>query len=587
VDSIPVISSGGDTVGDLANPGVGIASQGGIAISPDGRRIAVTGRDFRTHIGDFNTSTGEISNIKYITNTGSAYGVAFSIDGNKLYSSCVPLQLLQHDVSLNSTAAIIASEYLVANSGNIGGSLQLGPDGKIYCTTSNSQTIGVIQNPNASGIACGFVDNGVYLGAPPKFGLPTFLTDYLAPKKAAKIQGDSVICDVSTYYIKNNCGLGGDSISWILNGSSSIVSAIDSAITISPSQAGVDTLISFQYSSCGIVSDTLLIQVETSNLSLNLGKDTSTCDLVSMQLDAGPGFVDYLWSTANNSQTINVNSEGIYWVEVIDLNGCKSRDTIEIIQANASPPVDLGPDTMVCPGIVIPMDAGPGYIEYAWQDFSDNQLFTAWLPGTYWVEATDSCGNISMDTIQVLAVDTVNLSLGADSELCNEEAELDAGTGYVTYLWQDGSTAQTYTALDSGIYIVQVSTAEGCAYSDTIRIDLCETSITTGPSFAYLPNVFYTSSNNPENEKLFVFGKNIKSYELAVYDRWGEMVYETNDSSKKLRSDGVCCAYGEGWDGTFRNTGKPLNEAVFVFILKGEFTDGKKFNETGNITLIK
>ena len=405
-----------------------------------------------------------------------------------------------------------------------------------------------------------------------------FVDDVLVEPVCFNVSSDTTICQFDTITLYSNSDL---LIGWAIDTLSDIIISTDSIIRVSPLQ----TTTYLAYSSYGTESITVYVNFP---LSFSLGNDTTTCDLVAMQLDAGTGFVDYLWSTANTSQTINVNSEGIYWVEVSDSNGCQSRDTIEIIQANASPPVDLGPDTMVCPGIVIPIDAGVGYVSYKWQDFSDNQLFTAWLPGTYWVEATDSCGNISMDTIKVLTVDTVNLSLGADSELCNGEAiSLDAGQDYVTYLWQDGSTAQTYTALDSGTYIVQVSTAEGCAYSDTIRIDLCETSITTGPSFAYLPNVFYTSSNNPENEKLFVFGKNIKSYELAVYDRWGEMVYETNDSSKKLRSDGVCCAYGEGWDGTFRNTGKPLNGAVFVFILKGAFTDGNKFNETGNITLIR
>jgi hypothetical protein len=59
------------------------------------------------------------------------------------------------------------------------------------------------------------------------------------------------------------------------------------------------------------------------------------------------------------------------------------------------------------------------------------------------------------------------------------------------------------------------------------------------------------------------------------------------DVSNKFRNDGKCCVYGEGWDGTFKNTGKPLNSAVFVFILKGEFINGEIFNESGNITLIK
>jgi hypothetical protein len=117
-----------------------------------------------------------------------------------------------------------------------------------------------------------------------------------------------------------------------------------------------------------------------------------------------------------------------------------------------------------------------------------------------------------------------------------------------------------------------------------------EASVTVSISidaFVYVPNVFYTSSDNLENNRLFVFGQNIKSLELTIYDRWGEKVYETSDSSKKKRSDGECCAYGEGWDGTYQNAGRPLNGSIFVFMLKGEFAGGGEFNESGNITLIE
>ena len=94
-------------------------------------------------------------------------------------------------------------------------------------------------------------------------------------------------------------------------------------------------------------------------------------------------------------------------------------------------------------------------------------------------------------------------------------------------------------------------------------------------------------SDNIENKRLFVFGQNIKSLVFTIYDRWGKKVYESQDASNKLRDDGECCAYTEGWDGTFRNTGKILNGSVFVYILEGEFAGGEAFNESGNITLIQ
>jgi len=103
----------------------------------------------------------------------------------------------------------------------------------------------------------------------------------------------------------------------------------------------------------------------------------------------------------------------------------------------------------------------------------------------------------------------------------------------------------------------------------------------------YVPNVFSSGSSNPDNKKLYVFGTGIETIELVIYDRWGEKVYETNVATKSLRNDGQCCIYGEGWDGTFRTTGKPVNSAVFAYILKAKFLDGEKHTEQGNITLIK
>ena len=104
----------------------------------------------------------------------------------------------------------------------------------------------------------------------------------------------------------------------------------------------------------------------------------------------------------------------------------------------------------------------------------------------------------------------------------------------------------------------------------------------------YLPNVFSGNSNNPEHKRLYVFGKGIETLELSIYERWGNKVYVTTDANSKPRSsDGLCCAYGEGWDGTYMNTGKPLNTAVFVYKLKVTFNNGEEYFENGNITLLK
>ncbi|MEL7340741.1 MAG: hypothetical protein AAGM67_09665, partial [Bacteroidota bacterium] len=62
---------------------------------------------------------------------------------------------------------------------------------------------------------------------------------------------------------------------------------------------------------------------------VNLGNDTTICGGTSLLLDAGNAGATYTWSTTETSQTINVSSSGIYWVDVTDGSGT-TRDSIKV-----------------------------------------------------------------------------------------------------------------------------------------------------------------------------------------------------------------------------------------------------------------
>jgi gliding motility-associated-like protein len=65
---------------------------------------------------------------------------------------------------------------------------------------------------------------------------------------------------------------------------------------------------------------------------VNLGPDTKVCR-TAMELDAGPGFFKYNWSTGDVSRTIKVgNGDKLVWVQVEDAIGCAGGDTINIIK---------------------------------------------------------------------------------------------------------------------------------------------------------------------------------------------------------------------------------------------------------------
>jgi len=87
----------------------------------------------------------------------------------------------------------------------------------------------------------------------------------------------------------------------------------------------------------------------------------------------------------------------------------------------------------------------------------------------------------------------------------------------------------------------------------------------------FVPNIF-SPNDDGVNDILYVYGKDIKTIRFLIYNRWGLLVFETDDIS-------------HGWNGTFQ--GKKHNPGVFVYLLEAELQNGQKISKSGDITLIK
>jgi hypothetical protein len=61
-----------------------------------------------------------------------------------------------------------------------------------------------------------------------------------------------------------------------------------------------------------------------------LGSDITVCPEVVVNLDAGPGFAGYVWSTSDTTRAVNVKDEGVYSVTVTGANGCTNVDSVEL-----------------------------------------------------------------------------------------------------------------------------------------------------------------------------------------------------------------------------------------------------------------
>ncbi len=152
---------------------------GQLKASPDGTKLAacyygLPGGINKIEIYDFNRSTGWVSNAQTISTEAGIYGCEFSPNGQVLYGGCNQGLLLQWNLAAGTLSQIQASRTVISNAGPFIGSLQIGPDSKIY-VARNSTSLSVINNPNIIGLGCGYSNLSIsLLGRNSRMGLPNF-----------------------------------------------------------------------------------------------------------------------------------------------------------------------------------------------------------------------------------------------------------------------------------------------------------------------------------------------------------------------------------------------------------------------------
>ena len=316
----------------------------------------------------------------------------------------------------------------------------------------------------------------------------------------------------------------------------------------------------------------------------NAGEDTSICFGDSVQLSASGG-MSYSWlpATGLNNDTIQNPWAGpadttTYYVTVTDSNGCIGVDSVTI---TVEPLIIAGisGDSVICFGDSIILVA-IGSSKYSWNTGDTTQSITVSpsINTKYLVTVTDTCGSTTDSIIVVVNPSPVvyagkddTIVLGGSTQL--SAFPIDPGqAGALNYTWLPSAELScTYcqspwaSPENTTTYNVTGVNSEGCSAIDSVIITVDEEVV------IFIPDIF-SPNNDGNNDILYLRGKGIQSIYFAIYDRWGEKVFETTNIDI-------------GWDGNFR--GKPLNPAVFAYYVKGSFTNGDKINEKGNVTLIR
>ncbi len=305
----------------------------------------------------------------------------------------------------------------------------------------------------------------------------------------------------------------------------------------------------------------------------------------SIQLTPNAGLqpFNYIWSNSASTSTINSLTQGDYDVTFTDANTCTATGTYSVNQ-----PTQLLIDTLVTPVtcfgyadgavIVTATNGTPGY-SYVWSNGNNTNVISQLAAGTYTVTVSDA-HNCSVSTAVTLndplpytiLLDTVAaVDLGQTVLLT---ADVVNGNP-VSWLWtpDDYLSCPDCQSTEAGpyynfVYNVQSVDDKGCIANATIRVNVV-------PKYVvFIPNAF-TPNGDGVNDFFEVFGNKEawKQFEVQVFNRIGEKVYESNDMNFK-------------WDGAYK--GVLLNPAVFVYVVKVVYLNNyseKIFK--GSLTLIR
>ena len=360
-----------------------------------------------------------------------------------------------------------------------------------------------------------------------------------------------------------------------------------------------------------IITDSICNTVDTAFQTITVappitvsgGTTITTCDTATLYANSTGGATFFIWSSNNQfTDTLNpnltdsslfVNITDTTWFYVMASNGpCSAIDSFLVnytgFTINAF-------DTATCTGqqATINLINNSNYpLTYSWTPTASivsgantaNPVVNPSTTTTYTVVAQNAYGCTATDTAQVVVSgfnpNNINVWADKDSLYGGEGTQLyvSPNSGF-TYqwipqfylnnptIWNPYSTppppsTTTYT-------VVLTEDASGCQFTRTITLYAFE--VNCGEPDVFIPNAF-TPNNDNENDILYVRGKNVEKMVLKIYDRWGELVFETDKQNI-------------GWDGTFK--GALVDPAVFVYYLEITCVDGQEYFKKGNVTVIR
>lgn len=215
---------------------------------------------------------------------------------------------------------------------------------------------------------------------------------------------------------------------------------------------------------------------------------------------------------------------------------------------------------------------------YSWSTGASTPTVTNLTSATYTLIVHDANNCVDTEFVNVGGAPLLAVNISDDTTVArggNAELFVSGGTGYNWYP-PDGLSCTTCfnpvaTPLETTTYCAYVVDSNGCSAKAcvTVYVEGCGTN-----KNMEVPNAF-TPNNDGNNDALCLSGWDecVSDFKISIYDRWGELVFESSDAH-------FC------WDGLYED--QQLDSGVFVYFITATLYQGhRSFVKKGNISLIR
>ena len=307
--------------------------------------------------------------------------------------------------------------------------------------------------------------------------------------------------------------------------------------------------------------------------TIDISGDTLFCEgaKTEVKVNVAPLSASFSWQDAS-IDTVRFFDETMA-IEVTAANECGNSKVNYDVREIFLPPLDLGIDSTLCEDDTILLTAPiKSNLVYEWSTGVVTNYLSVVDPGEYSVVISEADLCFDRDTVRFTGIPFPRIGLVEDVLLCrNEEIVLIVDNEFGEVLWDNSVFSESFL-LKNREGVLSVKSVNQCgADSTNLFVDLIDCYCRL-----WLPNGITVNNDNlNETFRPTLDCPKLKSYNLGIYNRWGEQLWES-------------CDINEEWDATYKSEPVPIGVYFWIVSWRGMVNGQvKRFNKKGVLHVIR